>query len=274
MAFEGQAVTMVARRTVLVAAALGVLIVGAPYTSRADAPVDNGGAASGASASSGVPEALMAGLAQHAARFEDMKKRGAFTMTGRMEEVDGDGNASDTKEIQLRSTPTPAPMDRITNVIRYTENGKDKTADAQKRATERRAKRLGDPDKQAEERKKDLKLPFLATEQARYVFAIAERDAVTPSRVRVAFAPKTPAENAIKGSAWVDENEREVLTIGFSFSKNPTFVDHVEIKITFGLPTELGRAPSKLSFDGRGGFLFIRKHYRGTATLSEPRIAF
>ena len=165
-------------------------------------------------------------------------------------------------------------MDRITNVIRYLENGKDETADAQKRANERRVKRLKDPDKQAEERKKDLKLPFLASEQARYVFTIAERDAAQPGRVRVAFMPKTPAENAIKGSAWVDETEREVLSIGFSLSKNPTFVDHVEITIVFGLPTELGRAPSKLSFDGRGGFLFIRKHYRGTATLSDPRVAF
>jgi hypothetical protein len=165
-------------------------------------------------------------------------------------------------------------MDRITNVIRYTENGKDKTADAQKRATERRAKRLGDPEKQAEERKKDLKLPFHANEQSRYVFSVVERDAAQPSHVRIAFSPKSPAENAIKGSAWVDENELEVLSIGFSFSKNPIFVDHVDIRIVFGLPTELGRAPSTLSFDGRGGFLFIRKHYRGTATLSDPRVAF
>lgn len=221
-----------------------------------------------------VPAELMAGLARHAARFEDMKKRGAFTMTGRMEEVDGDGHASDAKEIQLRSTPTPIPMDRITNVIRYTENGDDKTADAQRRASERRAKRLKDPDRQAEERKKDLKLPFLASEQSRYVFSMLEHDAAQPSRVRVAFAPKMPAENAIKGSAWVDEKAGEVLSVGFSLSKNPTFVDHVEITIVFGLQTELGRAPSKVSFDGRGGFLFIRKHYRGTATLSQPALAF
>jgi uncharacterized protein YciI len=260
---------MVARRTLLVAAAVAALAVATPWTSRADAPAESAPAASNA-----VSPALMAGLAKHAARFEDMKARGAFTMTGRMEEVDGDGHASDTKEIQLRSTPTHAPMDRITNVIRYTENGKDKTADAQKRATERRAKRLGDPEKQAEERKKDLKLPFHANEQSRYVFSVVERDAAQPSHVRIAFSPKSPAENAIKGSAWVDENELEVLSIGFSFSKNPIFVDHVDIRIVFGLPTELGRAPSTLSFDGRGGFLFIRKHYRGTATLSDPRVAF
>ncbi len=268
-------------RNLLVAAAVGIFVLGAPAASRADDALA-GNANANANANGGsyeasskiVPETLMAGLAQHAARFEDMKKRGAFTMTGRMEEVDGDGKASDWKEIQLRSTPTPAPMDRITNVLRYLDNGKDETADAQKRANERRAKRLKDPDKQAEERKKDLKLPFLATEQSRYVFSIAERDPSKPGRVRVAFAPKTPAENAIKGSAWVDEAEREVLSIGFSLSKNPTFVDHVEITIVFGLATELGRAPSKLSFDGRGGFLFIHKHYRGTATLSDPRVAF
>jgi hypothetical protein len=267
---------MVTCRTAL-AAALGLCLIGAPLSSRADGVTTAGNATAGnatAEAPTAVTPALMDGLARHAAGFEEMKKRGAFTMAGRIEEVDGDGKASDWKEIQLRSTPTPAPMDRITNVIRYLDNGKDETADAQKRANERRAKRLKDPDKQAEERKKDLKLPFLASEQSRYVFSIAERDVQKPGRVRVAFVPKTPAENAIKGSAWVDEAEREVLSIGFSLSKNPTFVDHVEVTIVFGLPTELGRAPSKLSFDGRGGFLFIRKHYRGTATLSEPRIAF
>jgi uncharacterized protein YciI len=254
------------------AAAVALLLFAAPVTSHADGAIV--AEAPAAAATNAVPEMLMAGLAQHAARFEEMKKRGAFTMTGRMEEVDGDGKASDWKEIQLRSTPTPAPMDRITNVIRYVDNGKDETADAQKRANERRAKRLKDPDKQAEERKKDLRLPFLASEQARYVFHVAEHDASNPARLRVAFVPKTPAEDAIKGSAWVDTNEREVLSIGFSLSKNPTFVDHVEITIVFGLPTELGRAPSQLAFDGRGGFLFIRKHFRGTATLSEPRVAF
>jgi hypothetical protein len=254
-------------RLLLAGAVLGLFVLAAPGETRADAPA-------AAVAATPVPDALMVGLAQHAARFEEMKRRGAFTMSGKMEEVDGDGHASDTKEIVLRSTPTPTPMDRITKVIRFLDNGKDMTADAQKRATERRNKRLKDPDLQAEAKKKDLKLPFLASEQSRYVFGLAERDAVKAGRIRITFVPKVPAEDAIKGSAWVDENEREVLSTGFSLSKNPTFVDHVEITIVFGLPTQLGRAPSTLSFDGRGGFLFIRKHYRGVATLSDPNVAF
>jgi len=222
----------------------------------------------------GVPGALMAGLASHAERLEDMKMRGEFTMSGRMEEVDGDGKASDKKEVLLRSTPTPTPMDRITNIIRFTDNGEDKTVDAQKKATARREKRLRDPDKLAEAKKKDIKMPFLPGEQGRYVFTIAGRDAAQPGRVRIGFVPKVAAENAIKGSAWVEESTREVLSMGFSFSKNPVFVDHVDIQMTFGLATPLGRAPSTLTFDGRGGLLFIRKHYRGSATLSDPRVAF
>lgn len=253
-------------RSLLVGVMLGVMVVSAPAASRAD-----GGAATVGQA---VPSDLLQGLAEHAARFEDMKRRGAFTMNGKIEEVDGDGKTEEVKEILLRSVPTPAAMDRMTTVVRYLENGKDKTADAQKRANERRAKRLSDPDAQAEAKKKDLRLPFLASESARYVFSVVERDANDPNRVKIAFVPKVPAENAIKGSAWVDEKDHEVLTVGFSLSKNPTFVDHVEVTIVFGLPTALGRAPSRISFDGRGGFLFIHKHFRGVATLSEPAVAF
>ena len=255
---------MSVRQTVAKAALLGLMALGSPYAAFADP-------APAASAATAVPQALMSGLAQHAARTEDMKRRGAFTVVGRVEGLDGDGKTTELKEMVLRSTPTRTPLDRIIKVIRYTEDGKDTTADAQVKATERRAKRLGDPE---EARKRDLKLPFLASEQPRYVFSVLERDGATPGRVRIGFTPKVPAENAIKGSAWVDEVAREVLSVGFSFSKNPIFVDHVDVKLTFGLATDLGRAPSQLSFDGRGGFLFIHRHYRGTITLSEPSVVF
>ena len=257
---------MSARQPLFAATALGVLALGIPIAALADGASTPPAAVAPSSA---VPEALMSGLALHASRVEEMKRRGAFTMAGQLEALNGDGKAKERKEIVLRSTPTRAPMDRIIKVIRYVEDGEDKTVDAQVRTTERRLKRLGDPDKQAEAQKKDLKLPFLASEQPRYVFSLVERDAAQPSRVRIAFTPKVAAENAIKGVV-----EREVLSIGFSFSKNPVFIDHVDVTITFGLPTELGRAPSQLTFDGRGGFLFIRKHYRGSASLSDPSVVF
>lgn len=219
-----------------------------------------------------VPEALMKGLAAHADRIEDMKKRGAYTFTGTMEELDGDGKVDEKTDMQCRSTPTGQGMDRIVKWMHYAENGKDSTAERQKKSDEWREKRK----KEAAEHKKnknDWKLPFLASEQTRYNFSIAaDRDAAHPERVKIIFDAKEPAEDAFKGSAWVDTNDKEVLSAGFSLSKNPTFVDHVSITMVFGLQTALGRAPSTMTFDGKGGFLFIHKHFRGSGTISDPKL--
>lgn len=222
--------------------------------------------APGAMATTPVPAQLMTGLAAHAQKFEDMKKRGGFLFSGKLEEIEKDGKVGDTKEIVVRYTPRPDPPSPITEVIKYLENGADKTDEAKKKAEERKAK----PKKK--DRDKDIHLPFLASEQARYTFGLAEKTA--DGRARIVFRPLEPAEDAIKGSAWVDEKSGEVLSMGFSFSKNPMFIDHVEIQIVFGMATPLGRAPSQIAFDGKGGLLVIRKHYRGQATFSEPKVAF
>jgi hypothetical protein len=252
------------------AAALGLVLAVAPTTfavaGEASAP-----ASPAPTPPAAISESLMSGLAQHAQSVEDMKLRGVFTMSGRVEMLDDDGKATEVKEMTMRSTPTGAPRDRIVKVMKYTEDGKDKTAEAQAKADARRAKhKIGKNEKLGN----DLKLPFLASEQSRYIFSVAERDKNDPTRMRINFNPRAAAEDAIKGSAWVDENSKEVLSIGFSLSKNPTFIDHVDVQIVFGLPTKLGRAPSSLTFDGKGGFLFIHKHYRGTATITDPGVAF
>lgn len=218
-----------------------------------------------------VPESLMKGLAAHADRIEDMKRRGAYTFTGTMESLDGDGKVEEHTEMQCRSTPTGQGLERIVKWMRYTEDGKDATADRQRQSDELRAKRKKEA-AEHKQNKNDWKLPFLASEQGRYNFSVAERDA--NGRVKILFNPKEPAEDAFKGSAWVDEKDKEVLSVGFSLSKNPTFVDHVDITIVFGLATPLGRAPSQLKFDGRGGFLFVHRHYRGSGTLTDPQLVF
>jgi len=211
---------------------------------------------------------LLSRLSRHAAQFEEMKRRGSFTLSGRMEELDRSGHVDATKEMVVRVTATPS--ERITEVVRYLEDGADKTAEARQKAARHRAERK----KGKAEKNRDLHLPFLASEQDRYVFSLIARDPQSPSRVRIGFSPRVPAEDAFKGSAWVDEGSGEILTMGFSPSKNPTFVDHVDVTMRFDLKTPLGRAPSFVSFDARGGFLVIRKHYRGSATISDPRVAF
>lgn len=210
---------------------------------------------------------LLSGLERHANAIEQMKKRASYTIRGKMEEVDGDGKASHTREMVTRVIASGSEVPEW-QIVSYTDDGVDMTAEARRKADER--KRAKKPAKGA---RRDFRLPFLGSEQPRYVFSVVERDAATPSRVRVAFAPKVAAEDAYKGNAWVDTTSGEVLTMGFSPSKNPWFVDHVDITVRFDNVTPLGRAPSNISFDGRGGFLFVKKHYRGSARLEDPQIS-
>jgi hypothetical protein len=212
--------------------------------------------------------ALMPLLASHAARFEEMKRRGTFTLAGKLEELDGGGAATGTKEILVRSVVTQAA--RTNEIVRYLEDGADKTAEAREKAAKREAKPGA--------KKRDLRLPFLASEQARYRFGIAAEGGTSgpngPSRLRVTFTPVTPAEDAFDGSAWVDAATGDVLTMGFSPSKTSIFVDHVDITIRFDLATPLGRAPSSVTFEASGGILFLRKRVRGTGTISQPSLGF
>jgi len=205
---------------------------------------------------------LLPRLAAHAVRFEQMKRRGSYTLSGHLEELDRSGHVDATKDMTVRVIATPA--ERRTEIVRYLEDGADKTAEARRKAEKRRAEAKKDA-------ARDLHLPFLSSEQGKYVFEVAERE---PGRVRVAFRPLVPAETSFKGSAWVDETTGEILTVGFSPSKNPTFVDHIDVTMRFDLETPLGRAPSSFTFDARGGFLVLRKHYRGSATISDPKLGF
>ena len=210
---------------------------------------------------------LLAKLAQHAQSFEEMKKRGSFTVNGKVEELDGKGHVDGTKEMVLRVTATPA--ERLTEIVRYVEDGEDKTDIARRKMAKQKAEK-----EDTSKKKRDLHLPFLPSEQPHYTFALAERDPAAPGHVRVIFTPRVPAEDAYKGSAWVDEPSGQVLTLGFSPSKNPTFVDHVDVTMRFDHATSLGRAPSSLSFDARGGLLVIHKHYRGNVAILDPRVSF
>lgn len=208
---------------------------------------------------------LLAKLAVHAQSFEEMKKRGSYTAMGKVEELDGAGHVDGTREMTLKVTATPA--ERLTEVVRYFEDGHDKTDEA--RAKMAKAKR-----EKESKKKNDIHLPFLPSEQPHYTFAIAGRDPATPSRVHVAFTPREAGEELYKGSAWVDEPSGQVLTLGFSPTKNPTFVDHVDVTMRFDHTTALGRAPSSVTFDAKGGFLVIHKHYRGSVTILDPRLSF
>jgi hypothetical protein len=250
-------------RRAVVAVTLGLAAVASTDVARGDAPPPP------APSPSGELAPLLSRVARHADQFEQMKRRGSYTLSGKMEELDRSGKVDGTKEMVMRVTATPA--ERLTEIMKYIEDGADKTAEAKQKAEKRRA----EAKKESGRSKKmsDLHLPFLGSEQPRYTFSLGERDA-QKNQTRIVFQPKAAAEDAYKGSAWIDESTGEVLTIAFSPSKYPTFVDRVDVSIRFDLPTPLGRAPSSFSFDARGGFLVVHKHYRGSATITDARVAF
>ncbi len=214
---------------------------------------------------SAVPELapLLVRLGGHGERLEEMKKRGSYTLSGRIERLDGDGAVDNWKTLILRIVASGASTPK-SEVVRYVEDGEDKTADAKVRAAKSAKKKV--------DKKREFKVPFLPSEQPKYDFRVLGRDARFPGRVKVGFAAKTPAEDVWNGSAWVNEKEGEIESMGFTFSQNPSFVDEATATLVFGNHTELGRAPSQLDFEAKGGFLFIRRHYRGHASLTNAAL--
>jgi hypothetical protein len=205
---------------------------------------------------------LMAKLGVYATRFERQRTHASYAIEGRLELLDADGNPASTKEL-WGHVDADGAVARLT-VIRYLEDGKDKTEEGIREARE------------AAEKKKDkaheLKMPIRTEEQSRYVFDQVETDPNHPSRVRITFVPKDPEENTVEGSAWVDTTSGTPISAGFKLSKTPLFVDYVHFSVEFGAPTSLGPAVSKVNVDGKGGILFFRKHFRATANLSDYRV--
>jgi hypothetical protein len=206
---------------------------------------------------------LMVRLAATAARVQPLIKRASYTVDGRMVTLDRDGNANSVKEMKARIESNGVDVKFL--VLRYVEDGEDKTADAQKKAREK-----------AQEPKKDKKplpIPLLAEEQGRYLFDQVEVDGRDPAVVRIAFVPKVPQDDTIEGSAWVDTRTAMLVSVGFKVSKPPMFVDYMHFTVEFGAPTEIGPAVSRVIADGEGGLLFFRKRFHAIATLSDYRFS-
>jgi hypothetical protein len=208
------------------------------------------------------PAELMKKLADQAVGFETMRTHACYTISGELDEKDSDGKTTSVKTGSARVEADGHATHIV--VLRYTEDGKDQTADAQKKARDadaKRAKRTND---------ERFHMPFLEQEQGKYVFDIVETE---PTRERVTFVPKEPTEHTIEGSLWVDSATGRILSAGFKVSRTPMFVDFIHFTAEFGADTVLGPAVTKLTIDGGGGILFFHKHFVATATLSDYRIA-
>jgi hypothetical protein len=211
---------------------------------------------------------LLARLAEHAEKFERMKKRISFDVSGQLQTLDSDGKVDGTKALvgHLESDGKEAKF----TIVRYTEDGEDKTDEAKKKQREREVEKRKE---EAKGGRRELRMPFHVYEQPRYTFDQIEIDKADPTRVRISFVPKIREEDTFEGSAWVDTKSGMVLSAGFKLSRTPMFVDYVHFTVVFGAPTALAPAVSRVSVDGKGGILFLRKRFHGEAVLTNHRLA-
>lgn len=208
---------------------------------------------------------LMSRLAIHAAGFETMKTHASYSVSGELQTLAIDGAVDDTKE--MTANVVADGKKAHLKVVKYTENGADKTDEAKQKAKDDAAK------KKSKKKKTNIRMPFHADEQSRYDFDIAETDAADPTHVRITFVPKQKAEDTIEGSAWVDTKTGTVVSAGFKLSQPPSFVDYVHITMEFAAPTSLGPAISHVAMTGKGGFLIFKKEFRADAKLSQYAIS-
>lgn len=207
---------------------------------------------------------LLARLGKQATGFEDLFKRATFKVHAVVEELDGDGKVASRKTVVSHVEANGTTRHRV--IDSCTKDGEDCKAKEEERVRKEEAKHDDDDDD-------DMRSPFLPAEQARYVFDQVAVDSTDPARVKITFSPKSPDKHSVAGEAWVDTGAGGVVSAAARLVKTPMFVDWVHVSVELGAPTPVGPAPSKMTFEGQGGFLFItHKHFRAEVALSDYRL--
>ncbi|MFO0679236.1 MAG: hypothetical protein U0169_22100 [Polyangiaceae bacterium] len=194
---------------------------------------------------------LLVALGKHAEGIQSFGEKGAQKSHVRYEELDSDGKPTTWTETDYERKKG------ATTVLKSTKDGKDNMS----AALEEQAKWKVEAEKQKKSGdKKKMVLPFVPSEQPKYVFTLAAKDPTNASRVRIHFAPKdSPSEKTFVGEAWVDTARGVFLSMAGTFSKNPTFVDRASMRADFEATSPVGPMPSTIDFEGEGSFLWVFK---------------
>ncbi len=204
--------------------------------------------------------ALLERLSRHVNALEEIAKHSSFRVDERTEELDGSGRVSSTLSQQSRVEADGKTTQAV--IERAVKDGKDVTAEQQAKSKER------DAAKKQKKEGEGLAIPFASDA---YVYDQIGVDPANPARVQISFVPKNPTKRTLEGSAWVDAASGTILSGGAKMSKPPSFVDWVHFTVELGAPTPQGPALTHLTFEAKGGVLFVRKHVRGDIKMSDYR---
>ncbi len=223
-----------------------------------------GGLASSRTAAAAPPDAdLLARLAQNEQEIEATTRHASYRAEEVVEQLDGDGKVSSTKTTRFRVESDGKAVHHVIETA--VEDGKDVTAKEQDDARKKEAEH-------ASKKKDDTVWPFAPGSQAKYTYDQLPPDPARPGYVQIAFTPKSPDSHSFEGKVWVDPANAKIMSASVRLSKPPMLVDWVHFTAEFGT-TPAGPAMSHLTFEGAGGLLFLRKHFRGHLSTSDWRAA-
>jgi hypothetical protein len=207
-------------------------------------------------------EQLLPRAAARAERLEAVYGQWGYSVTQRKEELDRKGRVDTTTERVSRWMLREGA--RVSELVRYVEQGKDATAQERERLA-KRSSGTGSRSFALD----SIRSPFLPEEQPRYRFSVLGPGPAA-GQLRVRFEPRgEPSESALVGEAWLSISDGSVRRLSAHPSRNPRHVDRLDILLEYATETSEGWALSRATVEGKGGFLFIRKHFRSTLLFAQ-----
>jgi hypothetical protein len=206
---------------------------------------------------------LLARLAHDEQAIEATTRHSNYRAEAVVEQLDGDGKVSSTKTTRYRVESDGTHVHRV--IDSAVEDGKDVTAKEQDEARSKDADHAGT-------KHDEPVFPFAPGSEAKYTYDQLPLDPARPGYVEIAFKPKAPDSHSFEGKVWVDVPNAHIVSASVRLSKPPMLVDWVHLTAEFGT-TPVGPALSHITFEGSGGLLFIRKHFRGRVSTSDWRAA-
>jgi hypothetical protein len=195
------------------------------------------------------PEELLKRLSEHDARMEKYLDAHVVVTHVNGRELDGDGKVTHTTTTVLESSRKDGQIH--TKVVEAKKDGADDSEGEKERAAKR------------DKENRRTESPFAARNVGKYSFVVLGHDKL----MHLGFGPKDgPKAEVMVGEAWVDPEAGEVVKLTLKPSKNPPFVDHLDMALEYDARTEAGRMVSKFTFAGAGGLLMFKR--RGDATMS------